>query len=84
VPQEIKKQTIVIASILKPVDDTRAFEKMAASLAGLGHQVFLIGQPGKTPDSGHPLFTTRSIQKIEFFTCNGINMGGSKNTSSKA
>lgn len=54
-PQEIKKQTIVIASILKPVDDTRAFEKMAASLAGLGHQVFLIGQPGKTPDSGHPL-----------------------------
>jgi glycosyltransferase involved in cell wall biosynthesis len=55
VPQEIKKQTIVIASVLKPVDDTRAFEKMATSLASHGQQVFIIGYPGKTTDSGHPL-----------------------------
>jgi hypothetical protein len=31
--QEIKKSRIVIASVLKPVDDTRMFEKMAQSLS---------------------------------------------------
>ncbi len=42
--QEMKKQAIVIASILKPVDDTRMFEKMGRSLAATGQwQVHIIG-----------------------------------------
>lgn len=45
----MKKQTIVIASILKPVDDTRMFEKMAQSLAATGrYQVVVIGRSGTT------------------------------------
>ncbi len=40
---------IVIASILKPADDVRAFEKMAMSLAAEGHEVYLIGMPTTTP-----------------------------------
>ncbi|HNP08767.1 MAG TPA: glycosyltransferase [Cyclobacteriaceae bacterium] len=40
-----KKASVVIASILKPVDDTRMFEKMGATLADNGYQVFIIGQP---------------------------------------
>jgi glycosyltransferase involved in cell wall biosynthesis len=42
--QEIKKQAIVIASILKPLDDTRMFEKMAKSLELTGlWSVHIIG-----------------------------------------
>jgi len=36
-------QKIVIASLLKPVDDPRMHNKMACSLAAMGHQVHLIG-----------------------------------------
>jgi len=40
----MKKQSIVIASILKPVDDTRMYEKMGQSLAATGQwQVHIIG-----------------------------------------
>src|SRR5258708_6960296 len=38
----MKKQRIVIASLLKPVNDTRMFEKMANSLARV-YDVFIIG-----------------------------------------
>ncbi|MCU0418069.1 MAG: hypothetical protein MUC38_00295 [Cyclobacteriaceae bacterium] len=41
----MKKRTIVIASVLKPVDDTRMFEKMAQSLAATGrYEVVVIGR----------------------------------------
>ena len=40
---------IVIASVLKPADDVRAFEKMAMTLAAEGHEVYLIGMPTATP-----------------------------------
>lgn len=40
--QEIKKRRIVIASVLKPVDDTRMLEKFAASLSPLA-DVHVIG-----------------------------------------
>src|ERR1044071_7031653 len=40
---------IAIASVLKPADDVRAFEKMAMSLAAEGHDVYLIGMPTTTP-----------------------------------
>ncbi len=36
-------QRIVIASLLKPVDDPRMYNKMARTLAAMGHQVHLIG-----------------------------------------
>jgi hypothetical protein len=44
---ELRKR-IVIASLLKPVDDTRMYEKMAVSLADSGrYEVFIIGFPGR-------------------------------------
>lgn len=49
----MKKRRIAIASVLKPVDDTRAYEKMALTLAAAGHEVFLIGAIGNTAPS-HP------------------------------
>jgi glycosyltransferase involved in cell wall biosynthesis len=57
----MKKQSIVLASILKPVDDTRMFEKMAQSLAATNDwEVHVVGHPtrGTTPPSPvhiHPL-----------------------------
>ena len=39
-----KKGLVVIASVLKPVDDTRMLEKMGASLAQSGYPVIIIGQ----------------------------------------
>jgi glycosyltransferase involved in cell wall biosynthesis len=54
--QEIKKRRIVIASVLKPVDDTRMFEKMGQSLAPL-YEVHIIGYPaGATPVSRGIMF----------------------------
>lgn len=50
--QEIKKPSIVIASILKPANDTRMFEKMAKSLIATGKwDVTIIGY-GNTFDLG--------------------------------
>jgi hypothetical protein len=45
--QEIKKRRIVIASVLKPVDDTRMFEKMGQSLAP-AYEVHIIGYPARS------------------------------------
>ncbi len=44
----MKKKKIAIASVLKPADDVRAFEKMAMTLAKAGHEVYLIGMPATT------------------------------------
>ncbi len=46
--QERKKRRIVIASVLKPVDDTRMFEKLALSLAAIA-EVHVIGYPSSRP-----------------------------------
>ncbi len=44
----MKKRRIVIASVLKPVDDTRMFEKMAMTLAdSRKYEVFIVGYPSK-------------------------------------
>jgi glycosyltransferase involved in cell wall biosynthesis len=44
--QEMKKRRIVLASLLKPVNDPRMFEKMGVSLARSGHyEVHIIGYP---------------------------------------
>ncbi len=46
--QEMKKRRILIASILKPIDDTRMVEKMACSLAGTKkYEVVIVGFPSK-------------------------------------
>jgi glycosyltransferase involved in cell wall biosynthesis len=41
---EIKKR-VVLASVLKPVDDTRMLEKIGATLLSEGFEVFIIGYP---------------------------------------
>jgi len=45
----MKKRRIVLASLLKPVNDTRMFEKMGVSLAKTGrYEVHIIGYPSTT------------------------------------
>ena len=44
--QEIKKRRIVLASVLKPVNDPRMFEKMGQSLANQ-YEVHCIGYPSQ-------------------------------------
>ena len=63
--QEIKKRRIVLASLLKPVNDTRMFEKLGVSLAR-EYDVHVIGYEGQTavavPSiSLHPLRPFRRI-----------------------
>jgi hypothetical protein len=43
--QEIKKRRIVLASVLKPVNDPRMFEKMGQSLSQM-YEVHIIGDSG--------------------------------------
>ncbi len=70
--QEIKKTRIVIASVLKPVDDTRMYEKMGLSLASTGKaEVHIIGYPSVRSSASkdiqfHPLkrFSRVSIRRI--------------------
>jgi glycosyltransferase involved in cell wall biosynthesis len=53
----MKKRRIVLASILKPVDDTRMFEKLGRSLLHIPDvEIFIIGYPSKKPVS-HPSIT---------------------------
>jgi glycosyltransferase involved in cell wall biosynthesis len=54
--QEIKKRRIVIASVLKPVDDTRMTEKIAQTLASR-FEVHVVGFPSASsipPQEVHP------------------------------
>jgi hypothetical protein len=39
------KTRVVLASVLKPVDDTRMYEKIGATLVEAGFEVFIIGYP---------------------------------------
>lgn len=64
-----KKRTIVIASVLKPVDDTRMFEKMGVSLAQENFNIFIIGQASKVIPV-HP-----NIQFIQFKNIKRISIG---------
>jgi hypothetical protein len=67
--QEIKKRRIVIASVLKPVDETRMFEKIAQSLASL-HEVHVIGSapatdyPSQIPQHSLGRFSRLSFRRI--------------------
>src|SRR3954470_4064071 len=69
---EIKKKKIVLASVLKPVDDTRMFEKMAKSLAAINQfEIFIIGFPTQRNINhqnittiSYPYFTRLSIRRL--------------------
>ena len=61
----MKKGRIVLASVLKPVDDTRSFEKIGQSLAGHGFEVFIIGKPSKKTSSGHQNIKFLPLQKFD-------------------
>lgn len=61
--QEIKKTRIVIASLLKPVDDTRMFEKLGQTLAEKA-EVHIIGYPSKV-SVNHPTITFHSLQPFK-------------------
>ncbi|MBT1696932.1 glycosyltransferase [Fulvivirgaceae bacterium PWU4] len=63
------KRKIVIASVLKPVNDTRMAEKIGQSLATEGYDVHVIGFPATTHTPGltsHPLprFNRLSLQRL--------------------
>ena len=63
--QEIKKRRIVIASVLKPVNDPRMFEKMALTLAHR-YEVHIFGtEAADHQQSGsvflHPLFSFKRV-----------------------
>ena len=66
--QEMKKRRIVLASVLKPVDDTRMFEKLGTSLASSGiYEVYIIGYPSlKTVEApqNSTLFPLRPFKRI--------------------
>jgi hypothetical protein len=60
--QEIKKRRIVLASVLKPIDDTRMFEKMATSLDESGeYEVTVIGYPTQNETFGFSSIRTMSL-----------------------
>ncbi len=68
--QEIKKRRIVLASVLKPVNDPRMFEKMGQSLSRQ-YEVHIIGTTGTIDNSNtsiffHPLahYTRLGIDRI--------------------
>jgi len=58
--QEIKKTRIVIASVLKPVDDTRMFEKLGQTLSEQA-EVHIIGYASRAIVN-HPSITFHSLQ----------------------
>ena len=69
--QEMKKQSIVIASVLKPLDDTRMTEKMGVSLVNTNQwDVHIVGYGASVPDipsiTFHPIgtFARISIQRL--------------------
>jgi glycosyltransferase involved in cell wall biosynthesis len=68
--ESIKNNRILLASVLKPIDDTRMFEKLGKSLAEAGgYEVFIIGYPSKNPpneaDSLH-FFPLKKFGRISF------------------
>lgn len=66
--QEREKRRIVIASILKPVDDTRMFEKMGCTLARNGFEVFIVGfgNSGESHVPGTHFVPLGKFQRISF------------------
>jgi glycosyltransferase involved in cell wall biosynthesis len=65
----MKKRRIVIASLLKPIDDTRMFEKMGVTFSDTGdYQVFIAGYPSsvKPVYPNIHFFALTSFKRISF------------------
>ncbi len=61
--EEVKKRKIVLASVLKPVDDTRMVEKLAQSFAEMQQfEINIIGYPTNRPPR-YP-FTTYALKRF--------------------
>lgn len=61
----------MLASVLKPVDDTRMYEKIGATLAAEGFEVFIIGYPSAVKNHVPgitvltlPIFSRRSLKRL--------------------
>src|SRR5882762_5255587 len=69
----MKKRRIVIASVLKPVDDTRMLDKMGRTLEAAGtYEISIIGYPSqRNPDGGsitlYPLKAFTRLSAGRFF-----------------
>jgi glycosyltransferase involved in cell wall biosynthesis len=62
----MKKQRIVLASILKPVDDTRMFEKMARALSKVeDYEIYVIGYPSKAKINQQENITQLSLKPFK-------------------
>lgn len=64
--QEREKKKIVVASVLKPVNEIRMFSKIATSLAKAGFEVSIIGHPpaGTTPPTPIRLYPTVPFHRL--------------------
>lgn len=64
--QEIKKRRIVIASVLKPVNDTRMYEKLGITLSKVA-DVHISGFPAPTVSQGDVVFhASRAFPRISW------------------
>lgn len=62
--QEIKKRRIVLASVLKPVDDTRMFEKLGRELSPYA-EVSIIGYPSAAiPETEITFYPLKHFQRL--------------------
>ncbi|MBL7871801.1 MAG: glycosyltransferase [Cyclobacteriaceae bacterium] len=62
----MKKQRIVLASILKPVDDTRMFEKIAGTLSKVNdYAIFVIGYPSQNKNNSHKSITQLPLKPFK-------------------
>jgi glycosyltransferase involved in cell wall biosynthesis len=70
VDNSLKRKKILLASVLKPIDDTRMFEKLGRSLGEAGgYDVFIAGYPSeKTPPQTPSLhfFPLKKFERISF------------------
>src|SRR5687768_10146092 len=65
---EVKNRTIVIASVLKPVNDTRMFEKMGITLSNTkSYKVHIIGfAPPSIPATSIKLHPLKPFKRLSF------------------
>lgn len=62
----MKKRRIVLASILKPVDDTRMFEKIGGTLSNVNdYEIFVIGYPTQGAVKSHQNITQLPLKSFE-------------------
>lgn len=64
-----QKRRILLASVLKPVDEPRMFERMGQSLAANGYEVFIAGFPPSNNKSTH------GIHLLPYSKFNRISLG---------